>query len=122
VTAPVRRVLVVEDEPIVAMCLEDMLLDLGYAVVGPATNIAQALTMATQESFDCAILDVNINSERSFVVADELVRRAIPYIFATGYADGGIEDAHSHATVIGKPYRQAQIEEAVLAMLSTPKG
>lgn len=112
-----RRILVVEDEPIIAMALEDMLLDLGCEVVGPASNLPEALALAERETIDAALLDININSGRSYVVADELRRRAVPFAFATGYGEEGIENGGGDAPVLQKPYRQAQVEAALRDLL-----
>jgi CheY-like chemotaxis protein len=112
-----RRVLVVEDEPIIAMALEDMLLDLGCEVVGPASTLAEAQALAETAAIDAAMLDININNGRSYVVADELRRRAVPFAFATGYGEEGIE--HTDAPVLQKPYRQAQVEAVLGRLLGT---
>ena len=112
-----RRVLVVEDEPIIAMALEDMLVDLGCEVVGPAATLAQAQALAESAAIDAAMLDININSGRSYVIADELRRRAIPFAFATGYGEEGIENGGGDAPVLQKPYRQGQVEEVLRRLL-----
>lgn len=111
-----RRILVVEDEPIIAMALEDMLLDLGCEVVGPASTLPEAQALAETADIDAALLDININAGRSYVIADELRRRAVPFAFATGYGEEGIENGGGDAPVLQKPYRQAQVE-AVLRQL-----
>lgn len=111
-----HRVLIVEDEPIIAMTLEDMLLDLGCEVVGPASNLVEAQALASTAAIDAAMLDININSGRSYVVADELRRRSVPFAFATGYGEEGIEEAARGVPVLQKPYRQSQVE-AVLRQL-----
>lgn len=111
-----RRILVVEDEPIIAMALEDMLLDLGCEVVGPASTLTEAQALAETADIDAALLDININTGRSYVIADELRRRAVPFAFATGYGEEGIENGGGDAPLLQKPYRQAQVE-AVLRQL-----
>src|SRR4051794_22900016 len=80
-----RRVLVVEDEMIVAWLLQDMLADLGCAVVGPAARVSQALAMIDAEAIDAAVLDVNLNGQKSYPVADALAARGMPFVFSTGY-------------------------------------
>jgi len=112
-----KRVLVVEDEALVAFALEDILADLGYEVVGPALRLTEALELAETETLDAAILDVNINSGRSYVVADELARRGVPYLFATGYGAQGIEVKHASARVLAKSYRRADLAEALLGLI-----
>ena len=80
-----RRVLVVEDEMIVAWLLEDMLADFGCTIVGPAARIDQALAMIKAEALDAAVLDVNLNGQQSYPLADALVTRGVPFVFSTGY-------------------------------------
>jgi CheY-like chemotaxis protein len=80
-----RRVLVVEDETMVAWLLEDMLADLGCAVVGPAAHVNQALAMLDAEALDAAVLDINLNGQKSYPVADALAARGVPFVFSTGY-------------------------------------
>ena len=80
-----RRALLVEDEPIVAWLLKDMLVDLGCSVVGPAADVNQALAMIDAESIDVAVLDVNLRGQMSYPIADVLVARGVPFVFSTGY-------------------------------------
>ncbi|HEX6011198.1 MAG TPA: response regulator [Geminicoccaceae bacterium] len=80
-----RRVLVVEDELIVAFLLEDMLAGLGCAVVGPAARVDQALALLDAEAIDAALLDVNLNGHKSYPVADALAARGVPFVFSTAY-------------------------------------
>lgn len=112
-----RRILVVEDEPIIAMALEDMLLDLGCEVVGPASTLTEAQALAETADIDAALLDININTGRSYVIADELRRRAVPFAFATGYGEEGIENGGGDAPVLQKPYRQEQVDAVLRHLL-----
>src|SRR6202045_5470871 len=80
-----RRVLVVEDETMVAWLLEDMLADLGCAVVGPAAHVNQALAMLDAEAIDAAVLDVNLQGQKSYPIADAIAARGVPFAFSTGY-------------------------------------
>lgn len=112
-----KRILVVEDEPIVAISLQDMLEALGYEVVGPAFRVAAAVELAGRERVDAAILDVNMGEGDSFGVADRLRERGIPYLFATGYGREGLEPGHEQAAVLQKPYREAQVDAALRALL-----
>jgi CheY-like chemotaxis protein len=105
-----RRILVLEDEFLIAMDLVDLLEDLGAEIVGPAHRNEQALELLANSHIDAAVLDVNINGQRSDVVAQELRRHSIPFIFATGYGDETLLDG---ATVIRKPYRQPELERAL---------
>src|SRR3982074_3873089 len=85
-----RRVLVVEDEAMVTMLLREMLKDIGCEVVGSASRLNDAIEKATSLSFDLAILDVNLNGERTFQVADLLAARGVGFVFATGYGGGSV--------------------------------
>ena len=102
------RVLVVEDEPIVAMCLEDLLVDLGIVVVGPAATLAEGLSEAQGSGLDAAILDINLGETTSYPIAALLAARSVPVVFATGY--GRIDPPEAiRAEVIGKPYSTGDI-------------
>lgn len=105
-----RRILVVEDEALVAMALEDMLVDLGCVVVGPAFDLRTAMELANVEALDGAILDINLSNDRSFPVAELLGDRAIPFLFATGYGGQGLEPPFEDAPVLPKPYSRASLE------------
>lgn len=83
-----RSILVVEDEALIAMLLCDMLAELDCRVVGPLGRLEQAIEATRREEFDAAILDVNLNGEVVYPVAETLRDRGIPFAFATGY-DGG---------------------------------
>jgi CheY-like chemotaxis protein len=110
-----RRVLVVEDEPIVGMLLEDMLLDLGVEVVGPAATLAEALALAEREDLAAALLDVNLGGERSYPVADALARRGVPFLFLTGYGEAAWEGP---ALTIQKPYRSEDVAAGLERVLA----
>lgn len=97
------RVLLVEDEPIIAMTAEDMLSDLGVQVVEVAGTLADALRCAESDGFDVALLDVNLNGEDSTPVADRLRALGKPFLFTTGYGSAGVSGAHDDAVVVTKP-------------------
>jgi CheY-like chemotaxis protein len=79
------QILVVEDESLVAMMIEDMLTDLGHQVVATSGRMPEASKLVSDPSADLAILDVNLNGEETYPLADSLAARKIPFIFATGY-------------------------------------
>ena len=111
---PDRRVLVVEDDAMIAMMIEDMLADLGCLVVGPATSLSGALALAGGEApFDVAILDVNLGGEPVFPVADVLRARGAPMIFSTGYGEGGLREADKGCAVLHKPFRASELIAAL---------
>jgi DNA-binding response OmpR family regulator len=114
-----KRILLVEDEAMIAMLVEDMLDDLGFETVGPALHLESALMLAESERLDAAILDVNMGEGRSYSVAAVLNSRGIPYIFATGYGAEGIEAGHSPAAVLQKPYLECEIDATLRAVLSS---
>lgn len=112
-TAPLR-ILIVEDEPVVAMCLEDMLDLLGHVAVGPATRLSEGLALAESATFDAAILDINLAGERSTAIAEALRRRGVPFAFASGYGTG--PEGFEGAPLIAKPYRIADVELALAGL------
>src|SRR3712207_9125461 len=87
------RVLVVEDEAAISLLLEDMLLDFGCEVVGPAARLAAALDAVQRERLDLAILDVNVAGEPIYPGAEALLERSGPFVVFTGYRSPGIQDA-----------------------------
>lgn len=116
-------VFVVEDEAIIAMMLEDMLLDLGCSVIGPCTNLAQAHDMLTRpETPHVAILDVNVGGEQVYPVASALSERGVPLVFATGYGSVGLSDAWRKHVTVQKPYTQDDIVRAVSAAVEAAAG
>jgi len=106
-------VLIVEDEPLIAMSLEDALIDRGVACLGPAGSVSVALEMIDAGGFDIALLDVNLRGERVDAVADRLAGAGIPFIFTTGHGTEGLPDAHRTRPVIGKPFRDIDITDAL---------
>lgn len=111
------RVLVVEDEFMVAALLEDRLGGLGCDVVGPAHDIEQALALLACEPVDAAVLDVNICGRMVFPVADALAEQKIPFIFATAYGRAGLVSPHAERAVLDKPYHERALEHALRAAL-----
>ncbi len=115
-----KRILIVEDESIIADMLQAMLEDLGVLVVGPAGTIAEAMAMAKTAAIDAAILDVNLRGEKIDPVAESLRQRQIPLVFATGYG-GGAADTACGAPIITKPYTIERLASALAACLA-PSG
>ncbi|MBX9701188.1 MAG: response regulator [Acetobacteraceae bacterium] len=100
-----RRILVVEDEALVAMLVEDALLDAGASVLGPAATVAEALALLGREAPpDAAVLDLNLAGETSTPVADALAARGLPFVIATGYGASGLPPGHADVPVLAKPY------------------
>ncbi len=111
-----RRVLIVDDEALIAMLVEAMLTELGYQPVGPVGQLDEALKKARQGGFDAAILDVNLNGEATYPVARVLIERQAPFAFASGYAAAELRDEFPDVPVLLKPFNLAQVG-AVLAQM-----
>ena len=112
-----RRVLVIEDESLVMMLLEDTLAEIGCEVAGLASRIPDAMEKAKSLSFDIAILDVNLNGEPSFPIADALVDRGTPFVFATGYGAASLPAALQGVPILQKPFQQSDLERALRAAI-----
>jgi CheY-like chemotaxis protein len=112
------RVLVVEDEALVALQLEDMLHELGCSIVGPASRVGQALALLGGQPVDAAVLDLNVAGELVYPVADVLASRSLPYIFATGYGASGLTEPYRSRPVLQKPFLQSQLRDAMLHSLA----
>jgi CheY-like chemotaxis protein len=110
------RVLVVEDEPVVAMCLEDILDGLGCVPVGPAGRLSEGLALAESETLDAAILDINLAGERSTPIAEMLRMRGVPFAFASGYG-AAPEGFAGKVPLIEKPYGEREIEAALRTLM-----
>ena len=121
-----RRILIVEDEAIVAMMFEDELLEAGARVIGPAATAAEALRLvevaATEGGLDAAVLDLNLQGEMALLVADRLAARGVPFLFATGYAKGCDTGGHSGTPVLYKPFNPHQLVGAVASLATARTG
>lgn len=118
-----RRVLVVEDESLVAMLLETILEDMGCTPVGPASSVDEGLAMAADEpELDAALLDVNVAGSQVFPVAAALTARGVPFVFSTGYGEGGLPDEwRGHATV-QKPFTESAIRQALMKAMGVAEA
>jgi CheY-like chemotaxis protein len=106
------RVLVIEDEAIIAMTAEDMLEELGCVLAGTAGTLAEAMAAAERGGFDVALLDINLNGHESLPVAEKLKESGTPYVFTTGYGAAGFGPGHD-APLVTKPYRIGDLEAAI---------
>ncbi|QIG79495.1 response regulator [Stakelama tenebrarum] len=112
-----RKIFIVEDEPVVAMCLEDILLDFGCSIIGPVGRLSEGLVIAEAVEADAAILDVNLGGERSDAIASVLRARGIPYILATGY--GATANTGEHIVpLVSKPYCEEQLRSALESVIA----
>ena len=114
-------VLLVEDEMCLAMMLQDLLEDAGYRVI-KAARVPAALSMAEGEDIDAAILDVNVAGRDVFPVADELRRRGVPFMFASGYGDRGVPGEFREYPMLQKPYDPAALGTMLKNVLASPGG
>ena len=112
------RALVVEDEPLVAMMLEDMLEELGYAVASSAQTISEAIKRIEAGGFDFAILDVNLAGAKVFPAALALSQAAIPFAFASGEDSAGLPAEYRTRPVIGKPFGLDELKAALEVLVS----
>jgi PAS domain S-box-containing protein len=104
-----KRVLLVEDEPLVSMMLADMLSAFGHKVDGPYNRFPDAILAAKSNNLQAGILDVNLGGEKTYAVADILATRKIPFAFVTGYGPDAILSEFSHAPVLQKPIEAAKL-------------
>ncbi|PZQ13717.1 MAG: hypothetical protein DI565_14375 [Ancylobacter novellus] len=117
------RILLVEDEAMIAMLVEDMLLDSGASVIGPAGGVQDALdAISSNDAIDGALLDVNLGGEQSFEVADALAGRGIPFIFVTGYGGAGVRDRYPDAPTLQKPFVTSDLQRALATLAESARS
>ena len=116
-----QRVLVVEDEMLVLMAIEDMLTDLGCTSISVAGSVDSALGLIAKQDFDLATLDLNLNGERSYPIAQALSDRKVPFAFSTGYGEHGVGGGFGGRPVLNKPFNCPQLV-AVMTALLDPAG
>ncbi len=104
------RVLLVEDEVIVAMTMNDMLTDLGYSVQGPLGRLSDAFASAMTQPPDVAILDVNLNGEMIYPLAEFLMEKKVPVLLVTGYGADGIDRRFARLPLLQKPLDRHMLE------------
>ena len=107
------KVLVVEDEMMIAMLIEDMLDEFGCKTVGPATNVPRALELISMEQMEVAVLDLNLDGNDTYAIADALRQKRVPFIFATGYGSTGVRDQYRDRPVLQKPFQSRDLESAL---------
>ena len=103
------RVLIVEDEFLVATLIEDMLESAGCVVSGPIPRVAEALDAVDHEPYDVAVLDVNLGGDRIDPVADALCRRNIPFVFVTGYHENVLPGEFADRPRLCKPFKMGEL-------------
>jgi PAS domain S-box-containing protein len=110
-----NRVLLVEDEVLVAMMMRDILTELGFSVVGPFSRLAEAMVAAVHEEIDAGIIDVNLSGEFVYPVADVLVAREIPFVFVTGYGVESIDGRFGYVPIVKKPVQRQTLERIFIS-------
>jgi CheY-like chemotaxis protein len=119
-----RRILVVEDEYLIALNLQDSLETAGSVVLGPVSSVEKAISKIESEPhIDAAVLDVNLGGVLAYPVADMLVAREIPFIFTSGYEDNALRTRYSNVKTCTKPYQFEAMQEALVqAMSGSPEA
>jgi DNA-binding response OmpR family regulator len=111
-----RRILVVEDEMLIGMLLEDMLTDLGHEVASIVPRLKDAMAAVDRETYDLAILDVHLHGESAFPVAEALIAKNVPFVFATGYGERGLPETYRGRPVLQKPFAKDDLERVLKAL------
>jgi CheY-like chemotaxis protein len=114
-----RRLLVVEDEMLIVLMIEDMLADMGCEAVTTAATANKALAAIAEQTFDAAMLDMNLNGKDSRDVADALAARGVPFVFCTGNTGYSKTEGHRDRPVLRKPFREEALAAALARLLST---
>lgn len=112
------RILVVEDESLIAMLLDDMLAALDCVTVGPAPTLRKGIELAESQSLDGALLDVNLGREPVYPLADLLAARNVPIVFTTGYGVEGVIDRYRAYPTLSKPFDLNAVANALTRMLA----
>lgn len=112
-----RRILVVEDEILIAMSIEDALAEAGGEVVGPAASVERALECLQNERVDAVVLDMNLNGTSARPIAEAASKKAIPFLVLSGYGAQAINEISENAPVLSKPFNPDELVEAVRKLL-----
>ncbi len=113
------RLLVVEDEAMIALMIEDMLDMFGCVVVDVAGTLARGLAIVSNEhlAIDGAILDINLGGEQVYPVAERLRKRGVPFIFCTGYGRAGLAPSFAQVPTLAKPYQAEDLEHMLVEVM-----
>lgn len=114
------RILIVEDEPFIAMLLGDMLEELGYDVTASFSHVSETLAYLGESQVDFAFLDVNLGTEKIDPVADCLADLGCPFVFTTGYGQAGVPQKYTDRPVLQKPFHLDQLSESIKRQFVTP--
>jgi CheY-like chemotaxis protein len=114
-----RRILIVEDEFLIAMTLQEWLENVGYVVVGPVPSVEKAMKLIESETaLDAAVVDLNLGGVFAYAVADTLLARHVPFVFTSGYEDDVLRTRYPQIRNCHKPYRLAEVQEALTSAMS----
>jgi DNA-binding NtrC family response regulator len=119
---PRKRILAVEDEFLLSVALAEDLRAAGYEVIGPFGTVPEALEATRRETFDLAVLDINIRGTMVYPVADELATRGVPFLFLTGYGRADVPSRFAAITRVPKPYDAGQLMREVERCMSKAKA
>lgn len=112
-----KRILIVEDEFFIAADMMRAVEDAGGEVFGPVGELSAGMALADVEQIDAALLDINLGGTLSYPIADMLAKRAIPFVFLTGYDQDARPGAYAHVPSITKPFPNAAILDALQALV-----
>jgi CheY-like chemotaxis protein len=105
-----KRILIVEDSPVVAELTEQMVRELGCVAVGPAPNLAVARELAEREALDAAIVDLRVRGEKAYPVCEILDQRGVPFLLTSGYGDWDLPSQWTDRPSLAKPYDLKDVE------------
>jgi DNA-binding response OmpR family regulator len=115
-----RRILIVDDEPLISSLIADWLLELECEVAGPVDNAPEALQIADRSRLDAALLDVTLGSGDSFSLAEALLAKGVAVAFITGRDAHSMPEKFKHAPLLGKPFDYEAMKALLDGMLSGP--
>ena len=115
-----KRVLVVEDEMLVALLVEDMLTQAGCIIIGPFARVRDALAAVKTEVVDLALLDVNVAGKKVFSVAHALEERGVPFLFVTGYGQDALPRDRPDWEACSKPFLPEQLAKRLARKIEAP--
>lgn len=114
-----RSIFIVEDESLVAILIEDLLEDLGCKVAGVASRLEEAVEKLSALSFDAAIIDINLNGNQTYPLAELLREKGRPFVFSTGYGTATLPKGMNGVPLISKPFDLHDLEKALTSALAT---
>jgi len=115
------RILIVEDEAMIALLIQDVLEEIGSVIVGPASRIPAALDLIAAEAVDLAVLDLNLAGQPVYPVAEVLADRGIPFVFITGYGQASIDERWRDRPSLPKPFRPTQLAGSLRSALASKR-